>query len=69
VALNSLRTETEQSEQKGLANLMIGLYGTFRNPAGHAPKIRWHVDEADALDLLTTLSLVHRRLDKAVVLR
>lgn len=68
VALNSLRTETEQGEQKGLANLMIGLYGTFRNPAGHAPKIRWHVDEADALDLLTTLSLVHRRLDKAVVL-
>jgi uncharacterized protein (TIGR02391 family) len=67
VAFNSLRTETELSEQKGLVNLMIGLYGTFRNPAGHAPKVRWHVSEIDALDLLTTLSFVHRRLDHAVV--
>jgi uncharacterized protein (TIGR02391 family) len=67
VAFNSLRTETELSEQKGLVNLMIGLYGTFRNPAGHAPKVRWHVSEIDALDLLTTLSFVPRRLDHAVV--
>ena len=68
VAFNSLRTETELSEQKGLVNLIVGLYGTFRNPTGHAPKVRWHVSESDALDLLTILSFVHRRLDHAVVL-
>jgi uncharacterized protein (TIGR02391 family) len=67
VAFNSLRTESEQSEQKGLANLMKGAFGTFRNPAAHTPKVKWPVSEADALDLLTTLSLIHRRLDNAVV--
>lgn len=69
LALNGLRDETELAEQKGMVSLMIGLYGTFRNPAGHAPKLRWHVDEQDALDLLTTLSFVHRRLDRGVPLR
>jgi uncharacterized protein (TIGR02391 family) len=68
MALNTLTTESEQSEQSGLANLMKGVIGTFRNPAAHAPKIKWPVSEADALDLLTVLSLVHRRLDLAVVL-
>ena len=68
MAFNTLRTESEQSEQGGLANLMKGAFGTFRNPAAHTPKVKWPVSEADALDLLTTLSLIHRRLDGAVVL-
>lgn len=66
LAFNSLRTESERSEQSGLASLMKGVFGTFRNPAAHTPKIRWPVSEPDALDLLTTLSLIHRRLDTAV---
>jgi len=37
LAFNSLRTESEQMEQKGLLNLMKGLFGTFRNPTAHAP--------------------------------
>ena len=69
VALNSLRTETERNEQRGLANIMKGVFSAFRNPGAHQPKLAWHVAEADALDLLCTLSLVHRRLDRAVVLR
>ena len=32
----------------------------------HAPKIHWAVSEQDALDILTTLSLVHPRLDAAI---
>lgn len=66
LAFNSLRTETERSEQKGLINLFKGLFGTFRNVTAHAPKITWTVDEQDALDLLSLASLLHRRLDKAV---
>ena len=66
LAINTLRTETEQSEQKGFANLVKGAFGTFRNPAGHAPKIVWPVNEQDALDLLSMLSYIHRRLDAAV---
>ena len=65
LAFNSLRTESEQMEQKGLLNLMKGLFGTFRNPTAHAPKISWNVTEQDALDLLTMASFLHRRLDTA----
>lgn len=69
IAFNRLQTQSETSEQSGLQNLMKGVFGAFRNPTAHAAKIKWGVTEADALDLLTTLSLVHRRLDTAVVLR
>jgi uncharacterized protein (TIGR02391 family) len=65
LAFNSLRTESEQSEQKGLLNLMKGLFRTFRNPTAHAPKISWNMTEQDALDLLTMASFLHRRLDSA----
>ena len=69
IAFNALRTETERNEQRGLANIMKGVFSAFRNPAAHEPKLIWQVNEADALDLLCTLSLIHRRLDISVVLR
>lgn len=65
LAFNSLATETDLSEQKGLANLFVGMFGTFRNPTAHGPKISWPISEQDALDLLTLASLLHRRLDAA----
>jgi uncharacterized protein (TIGR02391 family) len=66
LAINTLRTETEQSEHKGFANLLKGMFGTFRNVTAHAPKIHWTIEEQDALDLLTMVSYLHRRLDRAV---
>jgi uncharacterized protein (TIGR02391 family) len=66
IAFNSLQTETEQSEHKGLMNLMKGMFGTFRNVTAHAPKISWKMTEQDALDLMTIASFLHRRLDTAV---
>lgn len=69
LAFNSLRTETERSEHTGLMNLLKGMFGTFRNTTGHAPKITWKIEEGDALDLLTLVSLLHRRLDTAVKAR
>jgi len=66
LAFNSLQTETERSEHTGLANLLKGLFGTFRNTTAHAPKIKWRIDEQDAMDMLTLASLLHRRLDAAV---
>ena len=66
VAFNSLTSEHEKSEQKGLVNLMKGVFGTFRNPTAHAPKIYWELTEQDALDLLSVLSYLHRRLESAV---
>lgn len=66
LAFNSLQTETEKSEQKGLVNVLIGMFGAFRNVTAHGAKIEWAIDEQDALDLLTLTSLLHRRLDAAV---
>lgn len=69
LALNSLATESERSEQKGFSNLLVGLFGTFRNTTAHAPKVTWKIEEIDALDILSMVSLVHRRLDRAVEAR
>jgi len=66
LAINTLQTESEQSEHKGFANLLRGMFGTFRNPTAHAPKLVWKVSEQDALDLLSMVSYMHRRLDSAV---
>jgi len=39
LAINTLSTETETGEQRGFVNLLVGLFGTFRNPTAHAEKI------------------------------
>ncbi len=65
LAINTLRTETEQSEQKGFGNLVKGMFGTFRNVTAHAPKVTWPISEQDALDLLSLVSYIHRRIDAA----
>lgn len=63
LALGPLTTDSEKSEQKGFANLLIGLFGAVRNPLAHAPKTNWPMSEQDALDILTLVSLIHRKLD------
>lgn len=65
VAINFLRSESEKSEQTGFMNLIIGLFGTFRNPTAHEPKIYWEMTEEDALDILGIISLIHRKLDSS----
>ena len=63
LAINSLSTETEQSEQKGFGNILIGIFGAIRNPTAHAPKISWPITERDALDIFSMISFIHRKLD------
>ncbi|MEO8757846.1 MAG: TIGR02391 family protein [Devosia sp.] len=65
LAINTLRTESEQSEQKGFVNLLKGIAGMYRNPAAHEARIHWTITKSDAEDLLSLVSMVHRRLDKA----
>lgn len=67
VRINTYSTKSETSEHNGFANLLRGVFGTFRNPTAHAPRTAWVVSEADALDLFSTLSYLHRRLDSATV--
>lgn len=63
LAINPLQTKSEISEQKGFAYLVRGTVGMFRNPAAHEPRIHWPMTKDDAADLLSLLSLIHRRLD------
>ncbi|MCG8440415.1 MAG: TIGR02391 family protein [Caulobacterales bacterium] len=65
LAINPLTTESEKSEQRGFANLVKGTFGMFRNPTAHEAKIYWRMNEADAVDLMSLVSLVHRRLDES----
>lgn len=61
--INDLSSETEESEHKGFANLIKGVFGMFRNTTAHSPKVIWEISEDDALDILSTISLIHRRLE------
>ena len=63
--INALANESHRSEQHGFATLLVGMFGTFRNPTAHAPRISWPMSEEDALDLFTLASYTHRRLDGA----
>lgn len=65
IAINGLQTESEQSEQKGFANLVKGTFGMFRNTTAHEARIRWHMSKDDAVDLLSLVSLIHRRIDRS----
>lgn len=64
IAINVFKTESDRSEQAGFLNLLIGIFGTVRNPLAHNPKIDWAMNEQDALDILTLVSLVHRKIDQ-----
>lgn len=65
LAINPLETETQRGEQRGFVSLLKGLCGTVRNPLAHEPRAEWEMSEQDALDIMTMISLVHRKLDKA----
>ncbi len=64
IAINNLKTDSEKSEQSGFLNLLIGIFGTVRNPLAHNPKLDWAMNEQDALDILTLVSLAHRKIDQ-----
>lgn len=67
VRINAYLSKSDTSEHSGFANLLRGVFGTFRNPVAHAPRTEWTVNEEDALDLFSLLSYAHRRLDLATV--
>jgi uncharacterized protein (TIGR02391 family) len=69
ITINAHLSKSDLSEHSGYANLLRGIFGTFRNPVAHAPRIEWSVSEEDALDLFSMLSYAHRRLDLATVRR
>ena len=67
VMINAMGTQSEIDEQKGFANIVRGVFSMFRNPVAHDPRINRTVGDDDLLELLTTVSMIHRRLDSATV--
>jgi uncharacterized protein (TIGR02391 family) len=66
IQINYLRNDTDRSEHIGLCNLIKGIFGLIRNPTAHEPKIKFEITEDEALDILNTISFIHKRLDKAI---
>lgn len=66
VRINYLKNDTDRSEHIGLCNLIKGVFGLIRNPTAHEPKIKFEITEEEALDILNTISFIHKRLDKAI---
>ncbi len=67
VALNRYDSDSLRNEQKGIAHLVRGLFHAFRNVTAHEPATSWRITEQDALDMISTAALIHRRLDDAIV--
>lgn len=67
LAWNPLLTDNDRSEHNGVALMMSGVFSYFRNLPAHVPKVGFRsIAEEEALEILTILSFVHRRLDAAV---
>ena len=67
LVINAFHSKSEKDEQKGFCNLLKGIFGMFRNPTAHEAKINWTISKQDAEDLLSLVSLAHRRIDEAVM--
>ena len=67
--INNHNTQTEKKEQVGFSNLLKGIYGMFRTPLAHEAKISWNIELQDAEDLMSMVSMIHRRLDRAVKIK
>jgi len=62
--INPLKTQSDISEQVGFMNLIKGVTSMFRNPTAHEAKIYWPISKEEAIDLLTIISFIHKKLDK-----
>lgn len=67
LAINELKSESEKGEQRGFSNLVKGTFSMFRNTTAHAPRIHWQMSKEDAEDLFSMVSLMHRRIDAAIM--
>lgn len=67
LALNSLQTSSQRNEQNGLKEMLNGITHMVRNVTAHELKIKWVVEESYAIDILTTISFLHKQLDECFV--
>lgn len=69
LAMNELSDENQRNQQKGLMSMIKGAFSMYRNPHAHAPKIKWALNESDAVDAMIFISLLHKFVDECVPTR
>lgn len=62
---NTLLTQSEQSVHTAICMMLKGVFSYYRNPTAHEPRILKEIGEAEALEALTTISFLHRKLEDA----
>lgn len=67
LAINSLQTESEKNQQIGLLMMLKGITSMARNVTAHTPKIKWIIEESEAIDILMVISFLHKNLDDCIV--
>lgn len=63
--INELKNSSEINQQNGLKEMLNGITHYVRNVTAHTPKIKWMIDENEALEIFNTLSFLHKILDDA----
>lgn len=49
--------------------MLKGINSMVRNVTAHTPKIKWIIDEDEAVDILMTISFLNKYLDSCQVVR
>lgn len=49
--------------------MLKGINSMVRNVTAHTPKIKWIIDEDEAVDILMTISFLHKNLDSCQVVK
>lgn len=65
LAMNTLDTPSDRAAQRGLHSLVKGLIDLYQRPSRFDPRDPRLVTDLELNELLATLSLVHRQLDRA----
>lgn len=63
--INDLKNSTDINQQNGLKEMINGITHYVRNVTAHTPKIKWTIDENDALEIFNIISFLHKILDNA----
>lgn len=69
LVFNKLSNDNELNEYKGFKRIIEGLITMFRNPTSHMPRIKYVEDVDIALEVLSSVSLIHRYLDTCQAIR
>ena len=49
--------------------MLCGVFHMVRNVTAHELRIRWDINENDAIDILTQVSYLHKLLDICVIVK